>query len=91
MNTLQLNEMEEILTIPNNIQSVTISSDVVLHYLYCNSVYGENKQNLKTKLNVCEVRKKYIDILHKFYADSENCEKRKNITFNSEDLKKIKM
>lgn len=86
MNVLQLNKMEEILTIPKDTQSVTIGSDKVLYFLYNNSIF----ERKNTKINVSEVRKKYIESLYKSYIESEDFIKKKDIVFNLDDIVKIK-
>lgn len=86
MNALQLNRMEEILTIPNDTQRVIIGSDEVLYFLYYNSTFEKNH----TEINVSEVRKKYIETLYKSYIESENYVKKNDIVFDLDDIVKIK-
>lgn len=70
MTNMKLNKMEDILSIPNNTESVIIDAQEVLRFLYKNSIKGD--YILSSQINTSEVRKQYIDYLKDEYKKKEN-------------------
>lgn len=86
MKILQLGHVEEILSLPQETEQVSINQSDVLHFLYVNSMVPEENR----KLDVSIIRKKYIDLLHNFYNKNDFERARCYIILDNNELKKIK-
>lgn len=87
MSVIELNKVEDILKLPKDVGEVRIEGRKVLYYLYVNS---NSQSRKKQKLNVEEVRKKYVDMLRKGYS-SKNDEFSDHLILTADDITKIKV
>lgn len=84
MNTLKLDRVEDILTLPTETECVSVSHKAVLYFLYSNNAALHSKV---TNINVNEIRKKYINMLNMVYNKKES---EQDIVFNYDEIQRIK-
>lgn len=86
MKTLQLKRVEDILEVSKETECIAIEQEHVLYFLYNNS----QKLNQNSKINISEVRKKYINSLRKFYNSNDYTETSEEIIFDANDIQNLK-
>ena len=87
MSVIELNKVEDILKLPQDVGEVRIEGRKVLYYLYVNS---DSQRRIQQRLNVEEVRKKYVDMLRMGYS-KKNDELSDHLILSADDITKIKV